>query len=74
MQKGDKMVNNFLSMLNPQMQNSFQSLQMQAMQSGNPQQFLMQRFGNNPNFSEGLKIFNEKGIQGLNEFIASKIK
>ena len=67
------MTNNFFNMMNPQMLNSFQSLQQQAIQSGNPQQFLMQRFGNDPNFSEGLKIFNEKGIQGLNEFIASKI-
>ena len=67
------MTNNFFSMMNPQMLNSFQSLQQQAIQSGNPQQFIMQRFGNDPNFSEGLKIFNEKGIQGLNEFIASKM-
>ena len=59
--------------MNPQMLNSFQSLHQQAIQSGNPQQFLMQRFGNDPNFSEGLKIFNKKGIQGLNEFIASKM-
>jgi hypothetical protein len=60
--------------MNPQMQNSFQSLQMQAMQSGNPQQFLMQKFGNDPMFQEGLKIFNEQGIQGLQNFIASKMK
>ena len=67
------MTNNFFNMMNPQMLNSFQSLQQQAIQSGNPQQFLMQSFGNDPNFSEGLKIFNEKGIQGLIEFIASKM-
>ena len=68
------MLNNLFSMMNPQMQNSFQTLQMQAMQSGNPQQFLMQRFGNDPMFQEGLKIFNEQGIQGLQSFIASKMK
>ena len=68
------MLNNLFSMMNPQMQNNFQSLQMQAMQSGNPQQFLMQRFGNDPMFQEGLKIFNEQGIQGLQNFIASKMK
>ena len=67
-------MNNFLSMLNPQMQNTFQTLQQQAIQSGNPQQFLMQRYGNDPMFQEGLKIFNEQGIQGLNNFIASKLK
>ena len=60
--------------MNPQMQNSFQSLQMQAMQSGNPQQFLMQKFGNDPVFQEGMKIFNEQGIQGLQNYIASKMK
>ncbi len=68
------MMNNLFSMMNPQMQNSFQSLQMQAMQSGNPQQFLMQKFGNDPNFMEGMKIFNEQGIQGLQNYIASKMK
>ena len=68
------MLNNLFSMMNPQMQNSFQFLQMQAMQSGNPQQFLMQRFGNDPNFMEGMKIFNEQGIQGLQNYIASKMK
>ena len=47
---------------------------MQAMQSGNPQQFLMQKFGNDPNFMEGMKIFNEQGIQGLQNYIASKMK
>ena len=68
------MLNNLFNMMNPQMQNSFQSLQMQAMQSGNPQQFLMQKYGNDPNFIEGMKIFNEQGIQGLQNFIASKMK
>lgn len=68
------MNNSFFNMLNPQMQNNFKSLQMQAMQSGNPQQFLMQKYGNDPMFQEGLKIFNEQGIQGLNNFIASKLK
>lgn len=68
------MLNNLFNMMNPQMQNSFQSLQMQAMQSGNPQQFLMQKFGNDPVFQEGMKIFNEQGIQGLQNYIASKMK
>lgn len=68
------MLNNFLNQLNPQMQQNFQLLQQQAMQSGNPQQFLMQKYSNDPQFMEGLKIFNEKGIQGLNEFIASRMR
>ena len=60
-------------MFDPQMQSSFQNLQQEAMRSGNPQQFLMQKYGNDPQFMQGLKIFNEQGIQGLNNFIASKM-
>jgi hypothetical protein len=66
------MNNNFFN-LNPQMQQSFQSLQQQAMQSGNPQQFLMQKFNNDPLFQQGWQIFNEQGIQGLQNFIASNL-
>lgn len=68
------MNNNFYKIFSPQMQNNIQSIQQQAMQSGNPQQFLMQRYGNDPLFQEGMKMFNEQGIQGLQNFIASKIK
>ena len=67
------MMNNIFGMFDPQMQSSFQSLQQEAMRSGNPQQFLMQKYGNDPQFMQGLKIFNEQGIQGLNNFIASKM-
>lgn len=68
------MANNFLNMLNPQMQNACQNLLSQTMQSGNPQQFLMQKYGNDPMFQQGMKIFNEQGIQGLQNFIASNLK
>lgn len=66
------MNNNFFN-LNPQMQQSFQTLQQQAMQSGNPQQFLMQKFNNDPLFQQGWQIFNEQGIQGLQNFIVSNL-
>ena len=56
------------------MRNSYQALHQQAMQSGNPQQFLMQKYGNDPMFQQGMKIFNEQGIQGLQNFIASNLK
>ncbi len=67
------MMNNILGMFNPQMQTQLQNLQQEAMRSGNPQQFLMQKYGNDPLFMQGIKIFNEQGIQGLNNFIASKM-
>lgn len=66
--------NDIFSLISPQMQNNLRSLHMQALQSGNPQQFLMQKFQGDPLFQEGMKIFNEQGIQGLNNFIASKLK
>lgn len=68
------MVNNFYNNLNPQIKNSVQSLFQQAQASGNPQQFLMQKYGNDPLFQQGWKIFNEQGINGLNNFIASNLK
>lgn len=67
------MTNNFFN-LNPQMMFKMQELERQAMQSGNPQQFIMQKFGNDPNFKQGLEIFNKQGIQGLRNFIAGNLK
>lgn len=67
------MMNNIFGMFDPQMQIQLQNLQQEAMRSGNPQQFLMQKYGNDPLFMQGIKIFNEQGIQGLNNFIASKM-
>lgn len=66
------MTNNFLGMLNPQMLNMYQNLMQQAQASGNPQAFMQQRFGNNPQFSEGVKILQEQGIEGLNKFISNQ--
>ena len=67
------MMNNIFGMFDPQMQSNFQNLQQEAMRSGNPQQFLVQRYGNDPLFMQGIKIFNEQGIQGLQNYIASKM-
>ena len=67
------MINNILNMLNPQMRNSYQTLSQQAKASGNPQQFLEQRFGNNQIFAQGFKISNEQGAEGLNKFILSHL-
>lgn len=66
------MINNILNMLNPQMRNSYQTLFQQAQASGNPQQFLMQKFGNDKIFMQGFKILNEQGAEGLNKFITGQ--
>jgi hypothetical protein len=66
-------MNNLFNMLSPQLQQQAQSIFQQAQASGNPQQFLMQRYGNDSNFMQGLKIFNEKGIDGLNQFLTNQI-
>ncbi len=67
------MMNNLFNMLNPQLQQNAQNIFQQAQASGNPQQFLMQRYGNDPNFMQGLKIFNEQGINGLNQFLSKQL-
>lgn len=66
------MTNNFLNMLSPQMVNNYNQLLQQVQQSGNPQAYIEQRFGNDPLFSQGYKILNEQGIDGLNKFILSQ--
>lgn len=68
------MANNFSFNLNPQMQQQVQYHIQQARQSGNPEQYVKQTFGNNPIFMQGFNLFNEKGINGLNDFIASNLK
>lgn len=68
------MANNFFNMLNPQMQQQVQYHIQQAKQSGNPEQYVKQTFGNNPMFMQGFNLFNEKGINSLNNFIASNLK
>lgn len=67
------MMNNLFNMLSPQLQQNAQNIFQQAQASGNPQQFLIQRFGNDPNFMQGLKIFNEKGIDGLSQFLSGQL-
>lgn len=66
------MTNNFLNMLSPQMVNNYNQLLQQVQKSGNPQAYMEQRFGNDPLFSQGYKILNEQGIDGLNKFILSQ--
>lgn len=66
------MTNNFLNMLSPQMVNNYNQLLQQVQKSGNPQAYIEQRFGNDPLFSQGYKILNEQGIDGLNKFILSQ--
>lgn len=68
------MANNFFNMLNPQMQQQVQYHIQQAKQSGNPEQYVKQTFGNNPMFMQGFNLLNEQGINGLNNFIASNLK
>ena len=68
------MNNSFFSLMNPPMQQQVQYHAQQARQSGNPEQYVKQVFGNSPMFSEGYNLFNQQGIQSLNNFIASKLK
>lgn len=68
------MTNNFFNNLSPQMQQQVQYHIQQAKQSGNPEQYVKQTFGNNPMFMQGFNLFNQQGMQGLQNFIASNLK
>lgn len=64
----------FFNMMSPQMQQQVQYHVQQARQSGNSKEYVERVFGNCPMFPEGYSLFNQKGIQSLDNFIASKLK
>lgn len=68
------MNNSFINMLNPQMQKQAEYHIQQAKRSNDPDQYVRQIFGYDPRFMEGYNLFNQQGIQSLNNFIASKLK
>lgn len=43
----------------------------QATQSGNPEQFLSQRFGNNPNFQKALNVYKTQGAEQFNNYLGN---
>lgn len=64
-------VNNIINSLPPQKQQEIMMLYNQATQSGNPEQFLSQRFGNNPNFQKAFNVYKTQGVEQFNNYLGN---
>ncbi len=64
-------MNNILNSLPPQKQQEIMYLYQQAKQSPNPEQFLSQRFGNNPNFQNALNVYKTQGAEQFNNYLGN---
>lgn len=62
-------LNSIINSLPPQKQQEIMALYNQATQSGNPEQFLSQRFGNNPNFQRAFNIYKNQGAEKFNTYL-----
>lgn len=69
------MMNNFAQMIlmqmPPQIRQQIEQTYQMAMQSGNPEQFLTQRFGNNEGFNKALNISRSKSPEEFNNYLGN---
>lgn len=70
------MMNNILqnimmSKMNPQMRSQIENMHKMAIQGGNPEQFFMQRFGNDPKFQQAMNIVRNKNPQELDYYLGN---
>lgn len=70
------MMNNILqnimmSKMNPEMRSQIDNLYKMAMQAGNPEQFLMQRFGNDPKFQQAMNVVRGKNPEQLQTYLGN---
>lgn len=60
-----------MSRLNPTARNQFENFQKMAMQSGNPEQYIMQQLGNNPTFQKVMAIRQGKTPEEFNNYLGN---
>ncbi|MCM1339779.1 MAG: hypothetical protein NC191_08920 [Muribaculaceae bacterium] len=70
------MINNVLqnimmSRMNPQMRSQIENIHRMAMQGGNPEQYLMQQFGNDPKFQQVVNLVRNKSPEELNNYLGN---
>lgn len=70
------MMNNILqnimmSKIPPQMREQIENVHKMAMQQTNPEQFLMQRFGNNPKFQQAMNAIKGKSPEEINNYLGN---
>lgn len=65
------LLNSILNMMPVQKQQEIMYLYNQAKQSNNPEQFLNQRFGNNPNFQKAFNVYKTQGQEQFNNYLGN---
>lgn len=63
--------NIMMSKMTPQARANVENIYKMAMQGGNPEQYLMQRFGNDPKFQQVVNIVRNKNPQELNSYLGN---
>lgn len=63
--------NIMMSKMNPEMRSQIDNLYKMAMQAGNPEQFLMQRFGNDPKFQQAMNVVRGKNPEQLQTYLGN---
>lgn len=67
----NNIVQTILMQMNPQIRQQIEQTYQMAMQSGNPEQFLMQKFGNNEGFNKVLNISRNKSPEEFNNYLSN---
>ncbi|MCM1003581.1 MAG: hypothetical protein NC408_04495 [Candidatus Gastranaerophilales bacterium] len=57
--------------LGPDARSQFESFQRMAVQSGNPEQYMMQQLGNNPVFQKVMNIRQNKTPEEFNNYLGN---
>lgn len=66
--------NIMMSKMNPQIRSQIENIHKMAMQGGNPEQYLMQKFGNNPQFQQAVNLVRGKSPDELNNYLGNLYK
>ena len=66
-------MNNFsFNQLPYNFQLGLKNLHQEAMQSGNPQEYVNKKYGNDPIFQEGMQILNTQGINAFRTYLGNQ--
>lgn len=63
--------NIMMSKMTPEMRANIENIHKMAMQGGNPEQYLMQRFGNDPKFQQVVNLVRNKSPEEFNSYLGN---
>lgn len=67
----NNVLQNIIGRMNPEMRSQIENIQKMAMQGGNPEQYLMQRFGNDPKFQQVVNLVRSKSPEDFNNYLGN---